>query len=158
MGEPGTVRATTASRFGHDGIDDVAEVTFGMPDGGLALLVSVWHQVLSRPSTRRLELFCEEAFCWTDDDYLGPLHVETTAGEESIAGEPPEWIHRFDLPDEFAIPLAQYAAPTKSFLDALATGTGQGWPDATTALAAHRLVDAAYKSAAANGQLRTAMP
>ena len=49
-------------------------------------LVSVWHQVLTRPSTRRLEVFCEDAFLWTEDDYLGPLHVETTDGRRGDRG------------------------------------------------------------------------
>lgn len=152
IGDPETVRATTASRFGHHGIDDVAEVTLVLPDGGLAVLVSVWHQVTTRPSTRRLEVFCEEALLWTDDDYLGPLHVETAAGDEPIVSEPPDWVARFDLPAEFAVPLSQYAVPTKTFLDALAGGaTRPGWPDAATALTAHRLVDAAYRSAAGGG-------
>jgi predicted dehydrogenase len=127
-------------------------------DGGLAVLVSVWHQVTSRPSTRRLELFCEEAMCWTDDDYLGPLHIDTAAGEEIVAGEPPEWLDRLGLPDEIATAIAQYAAPTKAFLDALAAGQAGGWPDAATALVAHRVVDAAYASAAAGGEPRRVAP
>jgi UDP-N-acetyl-2-amino-2-deoxyglucuronate dehydrogenase len=153
LGEPTNVQARTASMFGHVGIDDVASVTLAYGDGSIASLTSVWHQIMSRPSTRRLEIFCEEAMLWTDDDYLGPLHVETSAGTEIVAGEAPPWVSRFDLPAAVAVPLAQYAEPSKAFLDALA-GEGRaatGFPDARIALAAHRLVDLAYRSAAGGG-------
>ena len=84
LGPADAGRARTASRlFGYPGIDDVARVPLAFAGGATATLVSVWHQVSSRPSTRRLELFCEDAFLWTEDDYLGPLHVETSAGTRS---------------------------------------------------------------------------
>ena len=108
----------------------------------------------TRPSTRRLELFCEEAFLWTEDDYLGPLHIETSAGAETIDGDPPSWIDRFTVPEVLAKPLAQYAEPSKAFLDALvADGEGaRGFPDVDVALAAHDVVDGAYRSAAVGGE------
>jgi predicted dehydrogenase len=151
LGDPIDVAGRTATRFGHPGIDDIATVTLGYPDGSVATLTSVWHQVLSRPSTRRLEVFCEEALLWADDDYLGPAHVETSAGAEVRTARPPAWSERFELPEELLNPVAQYAEPTKAFLDALASGSAAGSPDAGTALAAHRLVDTAYRSAAAGG-------
>jgi predicted dehydrogenase len=114
--------------------------------------VSVWHQILSRGSTRRLEVFCEEAMLWTDDDYLGPLHVETSAGAETIELPPPAWLDRLDVPEELAKPLGQYATPTKDFLEVLAGGgTARGTPSASEALVAHRLVDLAYRSADGGG-------
>ena len=153
LGDPSSVRADVASRFGHAGIDDVAVLTLGYDHGAMATLVSVWHQVLSRPSLRRLEVFCEEALLWTDDDYLGPLHVETAEGATEIAGELPEWSSRLDVPAELLAPVSQYAEPTKAFLDALGARDGRatGWPDAAIALHAHRVVDAAYRSSAAAG-------
>jgi len=91
---------------------------------------------------------------WTEDDYLGPLHVETSAGEELVEAAPPPWVERFEVPEVLAKPLAQYAEPSKAFLDALARdGThARGHPDVEIALAAHRLVDRAYESAAAGGR------
>jgi UDP-N-acetyl-2-amino-2-deoxyglucuronate dehydrogenase len=154
LGDPATVAAHVASRFGHPGIDDTATVTFGYPDGSTATLVSVWHQILSRGSSRRIEVFCERALLWSDDDHLGPLHVETSSGSRIVASDPPEWIERLGLPAAYALPLARYAAQALSFLDALAQGVAPaaaGAPDAATALAAHRLVDLAYRSSAAGG-------
>jgi predicted dehydrogenase len=153
-GEPRDVSARTAAMFEHPGIDDATTVTFRFADGATATIVSVWHQILSRGSRRRLEVFCEDALLWTDDDYLGPLHVETRTGEELVESSPPPWIDRFEVAEALAKPLAQYAEPSKAFLDALA-GEGpraHGHPDVDVAIAAHRLVDRAYRSAAAGGQ------
>jgi predicted dehydrogenase len=153
-GEPREVAAHTASMFGHPGIDDATTVTFRYEDGSTATIVSVWHQILTRGSRRRLEVFCEDALLWTDDDYLGPLHVETRNGEELVASAPPPWIDRFEVAEALAKPLAQYAEPSKVFLDALARdgAAARGYPDAAIAIAAHRLVDRAYQSAAAGGR------
>jgi len=153
-GEPHEVAARTASMFGHPGIDDATTVTFRYEDGSTATIVSVWHQILTRGSRRRLEVFCEDALLWADDDYLGPLHVETRNGEELVATAPPPWIDRFEVAEALAKPLAQYAEPSKAFLDELARdGTAaRGYPDAGIAIAAHRRVDLAYQSAAAGGR------
>jgi UDP-N-acetyl-2-amino-2-deoxyglucuronate dehydrogenase len=153
LGDPTEVSARTASVFGHAGIDDSTTLTFSYGEGSTATIVSVWHQILTRGSSRRLEVFCEHALLWADDDYLGPLHVETSAGTEVVELSPPPWLESFDLPDVLAKPLGQYAEPAKFFLDALAGDGSQarGWPTAAEALAAHRLVDFAYLSARAGG-------
>jgi predicted dehydrogenase len=159
LGDPVEVSARTATRFGHPGIEDTAAATFTYADGSVAQLTSVWHQVLSRESSRRLEVFCEKAFLWTDDDNLGPLHVLTDDGEHVIDSEPPAWSSRFTLPAEYRTPLALYAEASKAFLDGLTQlGTASpparsaiGYPHATEALAAHRLVDLIYGSAADGG-------
>jgi len=150
LGDPAEVSAHTACRFGHAGIEDTAAVRFSYADGSVAQLTSVWHQVLSRESSRRLEVFCDDALLWADDDQLGPLYVQTAAGTEAVAGELPPWAGRLGVPEPYAAAVAAYAAPSKAFLDALARG-GTGHPAATDALAAHRLVDAAYRSAADGG-------
>jgi UDP-N-acetyl-2-amino-2-deoxyglucuronate dehydrogenase len=157
LGPAATVSAQTASIFGHEGIDDSASLRLAYPGGATASLISVWHQVTTRPSTRRLELFCEEAFLWTEDDYLGPLHVETSDGAETIDGDPPPWIDRLTVPEVLAKPLAQYAEPSKAFLDSLvaAGADAHGFPDVEVALAAHEVVDGAYRSAAAGGETVT---
>jgi predicted dehydrogenase len=106
---------------------------------------------MSRGSSRRLEIFCEDAYLWTDDDYLGPLHVETSGGEELLEGSVPEWAAALRVPEVYEKDVAHYASQAKHFLDALtASGSvARGFPGAADALAAHRIVDAAYRSAAA---------
>ncbi len=151
LGPATAVSAATASTFGYPGIEDVAALRLDLASGAAATLTSVWHQVLSRPSTRRLELFCEDALLWTEDDYLGPVHVETSDGAEALTAPPPEWIDRLTVPEVHATSVAQYAEPAKAFLDAVAGRDGFGPPGADEALAAHEVVDAAYRSAAAGG-------
>jgi predicted dehydrogenase len=161
LGDPVSVTASIASRFGHPGIEDTAAVTFGFDDGSVAQLTSVWHQVLTRESGRHLEVFCEGAALWTDDDYLGPLHVQTSEGTRALLGEVPEWAGLLAVPEVYAHSIAHYGSAAKGFLDGLATekpqvegherAGGPGCPGASEALAAHRLVDQAYRSAAAGG-------
>ncbi len=152
LGDPTSVQAQLASRFGHAGIEDVAALAFAFPDGAVATLTSVWHQILSRGSSRRVEVFCEDALLWLDDDFTGPLYVETADGRDALATHPPAWVDELGAPDALARAVAEYAPPTKAFLDALGAGRSGPGPDAATALAAHRVVDAAYRSAAAGGE------
>jgi UDP-N-acetyl-2-amino-2-deoxyglucuronate dehydrogenase len=151
LGAPVSVSATTACAFGHEGIEDLASLTLRYPGGSTAQLVSVWHQVLSRGSSRRLEIFCEDAYLWTEDDYLGPLHVETSDGVEVLEGSAPEWVSSLRVPEVYEKAVAHYAGQAKYFLDELASkgSDARGFPGAAEALAAHRIVDAAYRSAAA---------
>ena len=151
-GSPERVSGSVSSTFGYPGIEDTATVTLDYATHR-ATIVSVWHQVTTRPSTRRLEVFCEDALLWTEDDYCGPLHVETSDGAETIMGEPPEWVERFTIPEALAKQLGQYAEPSKAFLDGLDGDLPEeaGFPDVEVALAAHRVVDLAYRSSAAGG-------
>ncbi len=159
LGDATSVRATVASRFGYPGIDDVAAVTLTFADGAVANLTSVWHQILTRGSSRRLEVFCEDGLLWLDDDQVGPLHVETSDGATTVPTDSPAWVERLDVPAALARVVAEYAPASRAFLDSCATpGAGRVGPDAATALAAHRLVDAAYRSAAAGGEAIAPMP
>lgn len=160
LGPATGVSAATAETFGHPGIEDVATVRLDFGSAAQATLTSVWHQVLSRPSTRRLELFCEDALLWTEDDYLGPVHIETSSGVERATAPPPEWIDRLTTPEVMAKSVAQYAAPSKEFLDALAADgrAARGTPDVDTALAAHEVVEAAYTSARSGGAVVPVTP
>jgi predicted dehydrogenase len=160
LGDPASISARASSHFGHPGIDDVVAVTMAYADGSTAQLTSVWHQILSRESSRRLEVFLEDARVWTEDDYLGPLYVQTNAATEVYEGALPEWAGRLTVPQVYSHGVAAYAAPTKAFLDALATSgpAAVGAPSAAEALAAHRLVDRAYASAAAGGAPKPVEP
>ena len=94
------------------------------------MIVSVWHQILTRHLRRRLELFCEDALLWADDDYLGPLHVETRNGDELVESSPPPWIDRFEVAEALAKPLAQYAEPSKASSMRWPRRCRSGHPDA----------------------------
>jgi predicted dehydrogenase len=156
LGDPAWVSARTASHFGYPGIEDTAAVTFTYAAGSVAQLTSVWHQVLTRESGRHLEVFCETGTLWTDDDYLGPLYVQTSDGTREVPGALPEWAGLLTVPQVYTHAVAHYASAARAFLGrlaALARGeeAGPDRPAAADALAAHRLVDRAYCSAASAG-------
>jgi myo-inositol 2-dehydrogenase / D-chiro-inositol 1-dehydrogenase len=150
LGEPLEVMCRTSSFFGYEGIEDLATASFVYHSGLMANLASIWHQVLTRGSSRRLEVFCEEGLFWLDDEVTGPLHIETATGAEVRACPSPSWVDKLPVPDEQRDGLGLYAEASRRFLACVSAGTA-GSPGASDAVAAHRLVDAAYRSAAQGG-------
>jgi predicted dehydrogenase len=151
FGEVETVAARTANHAGHEGIEDLATVSLSFTTGLEAHLTSVWHDILSRGSTRRVEVFCREAMVWLEDEFRGPLHVQTSEGTEVRACPSPAWVDALPLADdEVGLAVRAYAEADRGFVDAVSGG----WPPTPgldVALAAHGLVDAAYRSAAGGG-------
>jgi predicted dehydrogenase len=150
LGEVASVSARTANFAGHPGIEDVAVATLGFASGATASLVSVWHQVLARPSTRWLEVLCEHGVVAAPDEYLAPLRLVTDAGAEEVPVAPPAWTLELPADERWRAALTVYAPQTRGFLDALADGR-RPEPGLDVAVAAHRLADAVYRSAAAGG-------
>ncbi len=150
LGEATTVSARTANFAGHPGIEDVAVATVGFASGATASLVSVWHQVLARPSTRWLEVLCEHGVVAAPDEHLAPLRLVTDAGLEEVAVAPPPWTAELRADDRWRAALTDYAPQSRAFLEALDDGRAPA-PGLDVALDAHRLADAAYRSAAGGG-------
>jgi predicted dehydrogenase len=151
FGDVESVVARTANHAGHPGIEDLAAVTLSFASGFEAQLTSIWHDILSRGSTRRLEVFCRLGMVWLDDEFRGPLHVQTSDGTEVRACPSPPWVDALPLADdEVGLAVRAYVEADRSFLDAVAAGRPPE-PGLDVALEAHRLVDAAYRSAAAGG-------
>jgi predicted dehydrogenase len=153
------VTAATAGFAGHPGIEDVAHVTLAHGSGARSALVSLWHGILSRPSTRRLEVFCRDRLFWLDDDLTGPLHVEGPDGPEPDRTPGAAFLDlaaSLPVPEQWRVGLAGYAAADRAFLACVAGGTepAPGLPDA---LRAHVLVDAAYRSAASGLPVNVAL-
>ena len=151
LGEVVSVSAQTGNYARYEGIEDVAAGVLRFASGTLGTLVSVWHQVLSRPSTRRVEVLFDSGVATFDDDFSGPLQLQTSAGTEVRECPPPGWVSRLPLPDDArGIAVRAYAEQDRAFLDAVASGTMPS-PGLAEALLAHRLVDAWYRSAASGG-------
>jgi predicted dehydrogenase len=143
-----TVGAHQSHFHGIDGIEDSVSALVRFAGGATGTLSSVWHDVLSRPSQRRLEVFCERATMTLEGDVDGPIRRQTDDGEVVLQG------------DELATWLADRGAATPSaeeqFLRAVRAhldgGTpGRLRPDVGDALRAHVLADAVYRSAAVGG-------
>jgi predicted dehydrogenase len=131
-----SVSAVSHSFHGIVGIEDAVVATLEFEGGAAASLTSVWHDVLSRPSLRRIEVLCERAWFALESDWAGPLRVSTSEGE-SVVGEFPEAVN-----------------PDGAFVRAVREG-GPAFPDFAVAVRAHEVVDALYRSAAGEGTRQT---
>ena len=145
LGPVATVSATTQSYHGYPGIDDVASVRLDFASGATAGLVSVWHDILERPSMRHVEVFCERLHVMVEGDSVGPVRWRFT-------GEPERRVDGEELIAELAARDDHDANPARAFLRAVQQG-GPAHPDFAAALPAHRIVDSIYRSAAAGGEL-----
>jgi predicted dehydrogenase len=151
FGDVDSVVARTANHAGYEGIEDLAAVTLSFSSGFEAQLTSIWHDILSRGSTRRLEVFCREGMVWLDDEFRGPLHIQTSHDTEVRLCPSPPWVDALPIADdELGLAIRAYAAADRAFIDAVTAGRPPV-PGLDVALEAHRLVDAAYRSAADGG-------
>lgn len=155
LGAPKSVSAQTTAFAGWPGIEDMAMVRMTFPGGHSAALLSVWHRVENRTAHRRVEVFCEDAVLWMEGE-TGPVHIESSAGIEVRETPVPAYMERLvldDVPETWRVAAAGLVIQAKAFLDGLAAGRPTGWPTVEEALLAHRVVDAAYRSAAAGGSV-----
>jgi predicted dehydrogenase len=137
------VSAVVREVHGLPRIDDLAVARLDFASGAVASLTSVWHDVLERPSNRRIELFCERLFVAIEGDLVGPVRFQFT-------GEPEQVLAGAELRDALRAKGDDVANPATAFLTAVEQGTPAS-PDFAAALPAHRLADAVYASADAGG-------
>jgi predicted dehydrogenase len=151
FGEIAEVAARTSNHAGHRGIEDVANLQLVTEAGTPLSLISVWHGVLTRGSGRRVEVFTERAYLWLENDFRGPIHIETSDGHETRECPSPAWVYDLSLTDdEIGLAIAAYVVADRGFLDAVSFSRPPD-PALVEALIAHRIVDAAYRSADAGG-------
>jgi predicted dehydrogenase len=143
LGPVRSLSAVVREVHGLPRIDDVAVARLDFASGAVASLTSVWHDVLERPSNRRIELFCERMFVAIEGDFAGPVRFQVT-------GEPEQVLEGAALRDALRARGDDVANPAAAFLAAVRDGT-RAEPDFAAALPAHRLADAAYASADAGG-------
>ncbi len=146
VGDVERVSANTANFHGHDGIEDVASATIGFRNGAVGSLTSVWHDNLARPSLRRVEVFCERRHVVIEgDDWYGPVSwLDSDGSGGSLAGD--------ELEAAALALLDGSMNPDGEFVKAVVERRA-AHPDFATAVEAHRIVDAMYRSAAAGGEL-----
>jgi 1,5-anhydro-D-fructose reductase (1,5-anhydro-D-mannitol-forming) len=143
LGPVRSVCAVMREVHGLPRIDDVAVVRLDFASGAVASLTSVWHDVLERPSNRRVEIFCERMFVAIEGDLVGPVRFQLT-------GEAEQCLEGAALRDALRARGDDVANPAAAFLAAVRDGT-RADPDFAAALPAHRLADAVYASADAGG-------
>jgi len=153
-GDVRLVRGSVRNFAGHEGVEDLALAHFEFESGAQAELISVWHGVLGRPSTRRLELFFENGVFYVDHDFLGPINFQTHAKTAECLSEEEvrrRYLELVGLADPAFDDALRYSLEDYMFLTAVAEGR-EPFPDFAVALQAHRVVDAIYRSAAGGGR------
>ncbi|HEY8058148.1 MAG TPA: Gfo/Idh/MocA family oxidoreductase [Acidimicrobiales bacterium] len=137
------VSAWTREFHAIDGIEDAATASFSFASGAVGSMVSVWHDVLERPSLRHVEVLCERLHVTVEGDWFGPVRWTLTGQDEQA-------LDGADLLAALDPGLPEGGNPDGEFLAAVAGGRPAS-PDVREALRAHRVVDALYRSAAADG-------
>ncbi len=148
-----SVRGTTRNFAGHEGIEDLVVASLDFESGAQASLTSIWHSIIGRPSTRLIEVFFEKGLFHLDHDYLGPIHLQKhaliaeTIPEEEVQRR---FLEMLGLDAAEFEGMLRYSLEDYAFLKAL-TEDRAPFPDFHTALEAHRVVDAIYRSGESGG-------
>lgn len=143
LGPLASVSARAANFHELDGIEDSVGTVFDLTAGGLGVHTTVWHDVVERPSLRRVEVLCERRHLVVEGDWDGPLTWTTTGvGEQVLEGD--------DLIAACREAGLDVADPDGAFVRAVAAGT-PAWPSLRDAVRPHEVVDAIYRSAAEGG-------
>ena len=152
-----SLRAWEQNRAGHPGVEDYVAVELEFADGLRAQLVNVWHNMVQRPSNRRLEIFCENAFLATEADMSGPIAVQYGDGPEEVM--PADEVLRRFLALQSAAPQAlhelygvAYLVQDLAFVSSLLSSASPA-PSMRVGLDAQRLAAAVYHSARTGTEL-----
>jgi predicted dehydrogenase len=154
---------------GREGIEDLTNTMLEFESGAVASHVSIWHNILHRGSSRRMTVACENAqFMWDDNDWSGPIRVESQERGGRYDIRAPEVVARHielagvvdprlrDVMNEHYAGY-DYLLENYAFLTAVAEGR-PAFPDFSVAVEAHRVVDAVYESARAGRPVDVAGP
>jgi UDP-N-acetyl-2-amino-2-deoxyglucuronate dehydrogenase len=152
------VHGVTRHFFEKEGVEDVSSAMLEFESGAVVNHVSIWHNLLHRGSSRRMNVVCENAqYSWEDDDYAATIRCETNTAGGRRDIPPEEVVERFvtslagmdDRMKQVITPqsLGQpYLLEDYTFLKAVSEDR-QSWLDFGVATYAHEVVDAIYESA-----------
>ncbi len=153
FGPVSRVSATMEQHHGIPGIEDVAVVNMEFAGGTRGSLISIWHDLMTRPSNRQVEVFSETMRAQLTGEWLGEVVWEFADSEgttDHVAAQRllgPTW----DGPG------GPGENPDAAFIAAVKAGA-PAHPDFSVALRAHRVVDSCYRSAAAGGAPMEVIP
>lgn len=144
IGDVDSVSARATYKHGLDSIEDCVAASVQFKNGAVGTLTTIWHDNLSRPSLRHVEVFCQNrTIIIAGDDWFGPVtwsNADGTTG--SLGGD--------ELLEKTA-PLAPTDANPDGAFVRDAASQQPAFPDFSIALEAHRIVEAMYRSARSNG-------
>ena len=135
-----TVSAESSHIHGIEGIEDVISVNLTFANGVIGSLTSVWHELLDRASNRQVEVFNETLWAQLRGEWYGD--VTWTLGETSAELSGQQMV-------DYAASVSPGSGenPDGNFIRAVNAGQDAS-PSMRTALRAHVVVDACYRSAA----------
>jgi predicted dehydrogenase len=152
------VHGATRNFSGKEGVEDLSTAMIEFESGAVATHVSIWHNILHRGSSRRINVTLENAqFSWDDDDWAGAIRMDAQrdGGRTEISsakvvrrhieiqGVDDERLRAIMTPSPHG---QAYVLQTYRFLQAVSEDR-PAWPDFDVAVYAHRVVDAIYQSA-----------
>ncbi|MBX3023441.1 Gfo/Idh/MocA family oxidoreductase [bacterium] len=151
FGPIATLRAWRQNHAGHDGVEDYVAVELAFATGLRAQLVTIWHDMLQRPSNRRLEVFCRRGFLASEADMRGDIELQRgddplellrwPAIHERFAARRGRAADRFA--DWYGVP---YLLQDLSFIEALLADRDPD-PGLEVGVEAQRLAAAVYEAA-----------
>jgi predicted dehydrogenase len=151
FGPVARLRAWERNRAGHPGVEDYMAVELQFAGGLRAQLINVWHNMVQRPSNRRLEIFCTEAFIASEADMCGDVIHQLGDGPEQVLVAD-EVLRRFvaaqaSVPDTLRDCYGvSYLVQDLAFVEALLADRAPT-PGMRAGLEAQRLAAAAYHAA-----------
>ena len=154
-----SISALSSNFHGYDGVEDSVSLTARFASGATATLSTVWHDVLSRPSERMMEVFAENTYVGMRGDLFGPVawtQQSTVAsgsspGTEMTGGGSGE-VDGSSIVDWLVGNGVEVISAEERFLRAVASGSRDTGPTVAEALRAHVLIDVASRSADLGGQ------
>src|SRR5262245_34842467 len=145
------LRAWQQNRAGHPGVEDYMAIELEFVSGLRAQLVNLWHDMIQRPSNRRLEVFCNRGFFASDHDMVGDITMQIGDGAEQRL-DVNAVLQRFDallgrtdtrFRDWYAVP---YLLQDLAFVEALLAGHDPA-PGLEAGVEAQRIAEAVYRAA-----------
>ncbi len=153
LGEPASVWSSMKFFSGREGVEDMVAAQIEFQNGCVGQLTSIWHNMLGRESNRYIEIFMENGYVASDEDFIGPVRYQTEKGEVSIISAEEvlaEYLSGAGISDpKFNSICSMQGLQDYQFLKALEDGIEPG-PDIGVALRAHEIVEAIYESARSN--------
>lgn len=133
-----------SNHYNYENVEDVASCSFGHQTNINSTLLSVWHQIISRGSTRRMQVFTTEAVIITDDDFLGPIKVITKEKTQEIVPKYPDYFNDLDLPtNQIGLAVKMYCSENLNFINGYLNKYRPS-PNVQDAHYAHWVVDQIY--------------
>jgi predicted dehydrogenase len=157
FGDITSIRGIVKNFAGYQGIEDLASAQFEFASGSVGYLLSTWHNILRRESNRYMEIFFENGYISSADDFIGSVSFQIDKREmEVISSE--EVLRRYlaqtglEQPKYNSLHSSQ-GLQNYHFLRALEKDDVP-FPNFDVAVKAHEVVEAVYRAARSGSEIK----